>query len=77
MKAHDVRKLRLCHNCKALGSTETLIQVGKSAHYCGTCLCIAYTHEEILAMPKAETRKLMLRDTGPVLMRGLIAKGEE
>jgi hypothetical protein len=74
MRAHDVRKLRLCHNCKALGSIDVFIKVGTTANYCGSCLCTAYTHAEVLAMPQAETKKLMLRDTGPILMRALIAK---
>ena len=76
MNAHDVRKLRLCHNCRALGSTDVFIQVGKGAHYCGSCLCTAYSHDEVLGMSHPETRKLTLRDTGPILMRALIKKGD-
>ncbi|WP_157643313.1 hypothetical protein [Burkholderia ubonensis] len=79
-KAHDVRKLRKCVVCGAIGYEPQMLTLTLRGtmreHYHGTCVVRSMSHDEVLALPEAESAKLRLNETGPELMRKLMDRDE-
>lgn len=69
--AHDIRKLKPCVLCGNLGYLPYMLVIA-SGHAHGSCVVSSMTHEEILALPLEESKKLRLNQTGVDLMRKLV-----
>lgn len=71
LRAHDVRKLRVCAACDGIGFGPFMLNLATGPTH-GACVVATLTEQEILALPDTERSKLRLNETGPVLMGKLI-----
>ena len=75
--AHSVRQLKLCASCGAVGHgphmLSRLVPEGLDGLHHGRCVVLILTCDAVLALPSKERNKLTLADTGPALMRKLLA----
>jgi hypothetical protein len=73
-RAHDVRKLRVCRFCDALGHADYMLLIdGGQNHIHGSCYIESHSMNSLIALPITETDKLCLADIGPNNMRALLA----
>lgn len=72
MKAHDVRHLRICPDCRKLGDDRDMICIGRG-HWHSSCAFKAFGLSGILKLPRSVQDKFSLADIGPKAMKQLIA----
>lgn len=79
MRAHDVRRLRICPACQEMGDlrnmiahTDQPIEFHTERYYHGGCFVSSFGEEALLTLPISETDRLTLRDIGAEMMRKLL-----
>ena len=71
MKAHDVRRLRLCPVCGKVGDDRKMVKVGPMKSLAHDRCVFEQLGEGILNLPKEERAKFTLASVGPDMMRRL------
>jgi hypothetical protein len=68
MKAHDVRHLRICPCCQALGDDREMVTIVMH----GRCAFDHFGIGGLLKLPDEERNKLTIGDIGPAAMKVLV-----
>lgn len=72
-RAHDVRTLRVCPECRCLGNADAMVQV-TGEYFHGRCFVARFGEPALLDLPQTMSGRLTVADIGEGAMHRLLAR---